>query len=63
LGAVPDGVTSPLAHARGSDWSRCYGISHFGEAFITADATLLLDERDPFGWGIRSAAMKALTRF
>jgi len=24
-----------------------------GEAFITADATLLLDERDPFVWGIR----------
>ena len=24
-----------------------------GTAFITAEATLLLDDRDPFGWGIR----------
>jgi 4-hydroxyproline epimerase len=24
-----------------------------GTAFITAESTLLLDERDPFCWGIR----------
>ena len=25
-----------------------------GKAFVNAEATLLLDERDPFCWGIRS---------
>ena len=24
-----------------------------GRAYVTAESTLLIDERDPFGWGIR----------
>jgi 4-hydroxyproline epimerase len=26
-----------------------------GTAFVNADATIILDERDPFCWGIRSS--------
>jgi 4-hydroxyproline epimerase len=47
IGSVFEGSYQPAAEA-----GRIIPTIH-GRAYVSADATLLIDEADPFGWGIR----------
>ncbi|MEJ2357866.1 MAG: proline racemase family protein, partial [Deinococcales bacterium] len=60
-GRLPPGETWRQESVIGSRFEARYELDDAGrvvptitgEAYVTADATLLFDERDPFRWGIR----------
>jgi 4-hydroxyproline epimerase len=53
---VQEGIlgTTFVAHYQPADMPNAIVPTIVGAAFVTAEATLLLDDRDPFCWGIRS---------